>query len=69
MVKGGFSSYSSFEDLDKAKAFFEGKDVRKFRLAVSQTYDSIQAAADWLKRDTEDVTQVSTFETHSRGLG
>lgn len=59
MVKGAFNSFSSYEDLEKCKAFFKDKDIRKFKLAVSQTFDSVQASADWLKRDTEDVKQVS----------
>ena len=60
MVKGSFNSLSSYEDLEEVKAFFKDKDVRKFRLAVSQTFDSIQANADWLARDKEDVSQVRT---------
>lgn len=57
LVKGSFNSLSSYEDLEEVKAFFKDKDVRKFRLAVSQTFDSIQANADWLARDKEDVSQ------------
>lgn len=34
-------------------------DIRKFHRAVSQTYDTIQAAADWVKRDAKDVDEVS----------
>jgi hypothetical protein len=59
VVKGSFNSLTSYEDLADVKAFFKDKDVRKFRLAVEQTFDSIQASADWLKRDQEDVSQVS----------
>lgn len=59
VVKGSFNSLSSYEDLEDVKAFFKDKDVRKFRLSVSQTYDSIQANADWLERDSADVEQVS----------
>ena len=35
-------------------------DIKICKLAVYQTYDSIQAAADWLKRDTGDVEEVSS---------
>ncbi len=28
-------------------------------MTVSQTYDTIQASADWLKRDQKDVEEVS----------
>lgn len=32
--------------------------IRKYKLAVNQTLDAIQASADWLKRDQKDVEQV-----------
>lgn len=35
------------------------EDIRKFKLAVAQTCDSIQAAADWIERDSKDVEKVS----------
>lgn len=35
------------------------QDTRKFKLAVAQTCDSIQAAADWIERDSKDVENVS----------
>jgi hypothetical protein len=33
-------------------------DTSRFRLVVAQVCDSIQASADWLERDLEDVAQV-----------
>jgi hypothetical protein len=43
-------------------------DVSKFKLVVSQAYDSIQASADWLSRDKKDVEQVSAAATpHTAG--
>ena len=33
-------------------------DIRKFHRGVSQTYDTIQAAAEWLSRDQKDVEEV-----------
>ena len=32
-------------------------DTKKFQMPVSQTLDSIQASADWLKRDKEDILE------------
>ena len=34
-------------------------DTRKFALAASQTYEAIEASANWLNRDQKDVEQVS----------
>lgn len=31
-------------------------------MAVGQLYDTIQASADWLSRDKDDVEQVSSAE-------
>lgn len=60
MVKGSINLFTTHEDLARFKKFFEDKDIRKCKLAVYQSFDAIQAAADWLKRDTKDVEQVST---------
>jgi len=57
IIKGGFTSLSSHEDLEMAKKFFDGKDISKFRLSVLQTFDAMQAAADWLSRDKKDVEE------------
>jgi aminopeptidase 2 len=73
VIKGAFNQLTSYEDLEKAKQFFKDKgelyhcseeaslrgvDVSRFRLVVSQAYDSIQASADWLSRDKNDVEEV-----------
>ncbi|WVQ78532.1 hypothetical protein IAT38_000618 [Cryptococcus sp. DSM 104549] len=55
LVKGSFASLTSHEDLARAKEFFKDKDVRKYKSAVAQAYESIQAAADWNQRDKKDV--------------
>nr|XP_018263637.1 aminopeptidase 2 [Kwoniella dejecticola CBS 10117]OBR85795.1 aminopeptidase 2 [Kwoniella dejecticola CBS 10117] len=55
LVKGAFQSLSSHEDLKMVQDFFKDKDIRKYKSAVAQSCDSIQAAADWLQRDSEDV--------------
>lgn len=72
VVKFGFNSLTTLEDLERVKAFFKDKgmshlqrgsmlmtDTRKFALAASQTYEAIEASANWLNRDQKDVEQVS----------
>lgn len=39
-------------------------DTRKFALAASQTYEAIEASANWLNRDQKDVEQVSQPQLH-----
>ena len=39
-------------------------DTRKFALAASQTYEAIEASANWLNRDQKDVEQVSLLIFH-----
>lgn len=72
MVKGAINSFTSHEDLERFKKFFQDKgkrwvlqdefissaDIKKCKLAVHQSFDAIQAAADWLSRDSKDVEQV-----------
>jgi len=41
-------------------------DTRKFTLAVSQTYEAIEASANWLDRDQKDVEQVSSIFYYRR---
>ena len=41
-------------------------DTRKFTLAVSQTYEAIDASANWLDRDQKDVEQVSSIFYYRR---
>jgi hypothetical protein len=36
-------------------------DISKYRLPVLQTFDAMQASADWLTRDKQDVEAVSVF--------
>jgi hypothetical protein len=68
VIKAGFTSLSSHEDLANARKFFEDKDISKFRLPVLQTFDAMQAAADWLSRDKQDVEEVR-FSFFVRGKG
>jgi hypothetical protein len=37
-------------------------DTRKYTLAASQTYEAIEASANWLNRDQKDVEQVSSSD-------
>jgi hypothetical protein len=37
---------------------YSSADIKKCKLAVHQSFDAIQAAADWLNRDSKDVEQV-----------
>jgi len=39
-------------------------DTRKFALAASQTYEAIEASANWLNRDRKDVEQVSLLQLY-----
>jgi hypothetical protein len=39
-------------------------DTRKFALAASQTYEAIEASANWLNRDQKDVEQASLLLLH-----
>ncbi|WVO17857.1 hypothetical protein L204_105555 [Cryptococcus depauperatus] len=55
LVKGALAQLSSHKDLERIKAFLESVDTHKCKLAVAQTYNSIQAAADWVSRDHQDV--------------
>ncbi|WRT67329.1 uncharacterized protein IL334_004299 [Kwoniella shivajii] len=57
LVKGAFASLSSHEDFKMVKDFFKDKDIRKYKSAVAQTLDSIQAAADWVDRDSQDIEE------------
>jgi hypothetical protein len=40
-------------------------DTRKFALAASQTYEAIEASANWLNRDQKDVEQVSLLPCYT----
>jgi aminopeptidase 2 len=47
------------QDLADIDAFFKDKKTEKYKLALAQTKDTIQASVSWLERDTEDVKTVS----------
>jgi len=55
IVKDTFSGYSSEKDAEDIKSFFEGKDVSKYNLALTQALDSIRANAVWLDRAKGDI--------------
>ncbi|KIW94428.1 uncharacterized protein Z519_04404 [Cladophialophora bantiana CBS 173.52] len=49
------AGFTSDAQLKKVEDFFEGKDKKGFDRSLQQSMDSIQAKANWLKRDGEDV--------------
>jgi hypothetical protein len=74
LVKYSFNSLTTKKDFEETRAFFEGKgelssvvggelmaaDTKKFKSALAQTLDAIEASASWLERDQKDVEEVST---------
>lgn len=69
LIKYSLGTLTSKADLQKVQDFFKGKggfinwselthtDVSRFVLTVGQVNDSIQASADWLERDLDDVSE------------
>ncbi|KAI5449750.1 Aminopeptidase 2 mitochondrial [Naganishia albida] len=55
LVTYAFNSLTTKEDLADITAFFEGKKTDKYKMALAQTKDTIQASISWLERDREDV--------------
>lgn len=55
LVSYAFSSLTTKEDLADIDAFFKDKKTEKYKLALAQTKDTIQASIGWLERDREDV--------------
>ena len=49
--------------LNVSMALLTWTDTRKFTLAVSQTCEAIEAAANWLDRDQKDVEQVRSLSS------
>lgn len=58
LVTYAFNSLTTKEDLADITAFFEGKKTDKYKMALAQTKDTIQASISWLERDREDVEKV-----------
>ncbi|KAJ9123415.1 hypothetical protein QFC22_001617 [Naganishia vaughanmartiniae] len=59
LVTYAFNSLTTKEDLADIDAFFKDKKTEKYKLALAQTKDTIQASIGWLERDREDVETVS----------
>ncbi|KAK8869616.1 hypothetical protein IAR55_000183 [Kwoniella newhampshirensis] len=57
LIKGSFASLSTHKDKERLLEFFKDKNTKQFKLALAQTCDSIQAAADWVQRDKKDVEE------------
>lgn len=49
------SGFTSEKQLHQVEAFFQDKDKKGFDRSLQQSFDSIRAKANWLKRDSEDV--------------
>lgn len=49
------STFSSYENLERVKKFFETRSTRGFDQALAKSCDSIKAKAAWLARDRKDV--------------
>ena len=69
VVKAALASFTTHKDLEYFKNALKDKDISRCHLAVLQSYDSIQAAADWLERDQADVESVSHLSRHGRRPG
>lgn len=48
-VSTTYASFSTNEDVERARKFFEGKDVSKYNMALAQAYDSITAKIRWIE--------------------
>ncbi|KAI0340189.1 leucyl aminopeptidase [Trametopsis cervina] len=46
---------TSDKDVQDSKAFFADKDTSKFKLALQQAWDGIEARSAWIKRSTGDL--------------
>lgn len=49
------SGFTSYQDISKVKAFFEKKDTKGYNNSLSQALDSVEAKAQWVQRDSEEV--------------
>jgi hypothetical protein len=61
LVTYAFNSLTTKEDLADITTFFEGKKTDKYKMALAQTKDTIQASISWLERDREDVEKVCSI--------
>ncbi len=59
LVSYAFNSLTTDEDLADIDAFFKDKATEKYKLSLAQTRDAVMASSSWLKRDQQDVEQVS----------
>ena len=49
------SSFTSQEKANEVRAFFEKVDTKGYDRSLAQALDSIQAKANWVERDAQDV--------------
>jgi aminopeptidase 2 len=57
VIKGSFETLTDNKDADGIEAFFKGKDVSKYNLALAQSLDAIRANHVWLERSKADVAE------------
>ena len=50
------SAFTSLEDEESVRSFFNGVDTAKYSLSVDQGLESIRAQRLWLERDTHQVS-------------
>ncbi|KAI0086651.1 peptidase family M1-domain-containing protein [Irpex rosettiformis] len=55
LVNYSHAGLCSDKDWKETKAFFEGKDVSKYKLALQQSLDGIHTRSEWIKRSTSDL--------------
>lgn len=55
LVKSTIGPFSTEEDAEDIKAFFEKRDTSKFSMSLAQGLDAVHAQARWLQRDRQDV--------------
>jgi len=51
------AGFTSGQQMKKVEAFFQDKNKKGFDRSLEQSLDSIRAKSNWLKRDSEDVSE------------
>ncbi|KDQ59543.1 hypothetical protein JAAARDRAFT_33120 [Jaapia argillacea MUCL 33604] len=57
LVKMSFSGLATVKDKEETELFFKDKDVSKYRLALSQMLDTINAKAAFIDRSSTDLSE------------
>ena len=51
------SGFTTYQDISKVKAFFDKRDTKGYNNSLAQAIDTIEAKAQWVQRDAEEVEQ------------